>query len=65
MKLPKDRAAMDEHIRQFEEWFSARQREAGLDGTQLISVEHAILRSYITWLRIQDAQDAHARDQAQ
>jgi hypothetical protein len=49
--LPSDRAGLDEHIAQFEHWFRIQQRQSGMEGSGLISVEHAILRSYIVWLK--------------
>lgn len=39
------------HVAEFERWFADQQRASGVGATSLISLEHAILRSYITWLR--------------
>ncbi len=55
--LPSDRASLDDHIVAFEKWFMDQQRAHGIEATPLVSVEHAILRSYITWLRTTHAQD--------
>ena len=56
-----DRAWLDHHVSEFEQWFIAQQRAHGMEGTPLIQVEHAILRAYITWLK----RRTYADDQAQ
>lgn len=58
-QLPSDREGLDAHVAEFERWFVAQQRAHGMEGAPLIQVEHAILRSYITWLR------SHAADQTE
>lgn len=40
---------LNAHIAEFEKWFVEQQRAHGMEGGQLVSVEHAILRSYIIW----------------
>lgn len=55
--LPRSREELDEHVAEFEVWFRKQQEAHGMEGAPLISVEHAILRSYITWLRDDYAQD--------
>lgn len=55
---PRHKDEVDAHVAAFERWFLNRQKEAGLEAGPLISVEHAIVRSYISWLR------DHADDQA-
>lgn len=46
-----------DHFGRFEAWLSAKQQQAGLPPTALITIEHAILRSYIMWRKEQDAED--------
>jgi hypothetical protein len=52
-----DEDELEAHIAEFQDWFMQRQREHGMEGGPLISIEHAILRSYITWLRNHADQD--------
>ena len=51
-KLPEtsDREATDRYVALFEQWFTEKQKAAGMEGAPLISVEHAIVRSFISWL---------------
>jgi hypothetical protein len=55
--LPLGRDELDAHVALFEAWFRKQQEAHGMENTSLISVEHAILRSYITWLRNDYAQN--------
>lgn len=59
---PSDKDAIGEHVSQFERWFILLQQDHGLEGDPLTSIEHAILRSYITWLRKDDANNQAQRE---
>jgi hypothetical protein len=59
---PSEPTWLDRHVAEFEQWFVAQQKAHGMEGTRLIQVEHAILRSYITWQR---QRTKNANDQAQ
>jgi hypothetical protein len=50
-QLPSSPEELDEHVRQFEAWFIERQRAHNLEAAGLMNIEHAIIRSYIVWLR--------------
>lgn len=62
--LPSNPEELQEHIAEFERWFVDRQKKHGMEGGGLISVEHAILRSYVMWLRTTGGASG-APDQAQ
>lgn len=63
-QLPSNRAELDTHVVEFESWFRVQQEAHGMEPGALTSIEHAILRSYITWLRDVRGKSPHAPDQA-
>ena len=49
--LPSEREEYGEHLGEFEKWLAEVQRAHGFGGDPLTSLEHNILRAYISWLR--------------
>jgi hypothetical protein len=49
--LPSNPEELDEHLADFEAHFKALQHKHGFECDALLSVEKAIIASYIAWLR--------------
>ena len=63
VKLPSERDEYAPYLARFEQWFTQVQRAHGMEGGPLVSVEHSVLRAYITWLRDHE-REHHDADQA-